>query len=145
MLNKAIYDFCLPGIFATSPTCCECSENIKYTHIWQGLSIQYRDSENWFQFKNSIAGWLGRQDKSENLLQSHECCSNHHWRCHNVKMHLLLSFFHRLSRGKFHSCLVVLEFVLLLFIHNCTANMLSFTLEEEGERQSGEKSNFKAC
>lgn len=32
--------------------------------------------------------------------------------------------------------LSMLEFVLWLFIHNCTTSMLSFTLEEEKEKQS---------
>lgn len=42
--------------------------------------------------------------------------------------------------------LSMLEFVLWLFIHNCTTSMLSFTLEEEKEKiESGEKSNFRAC
>lgn len=47
------------------------------------------------------------------------------------KMHV----FQMLSRGIFLLWLVVLEFVLLLFIHNCTSNLLTFKLSgEEGRK-----------
>lgn len=60
---------------------------------------------------------------------SHDCAA-----IISGKSRLMLSFFQKLSGGKSHLCLVALQFVLLLFMHNCTANMLSFKLKKEEER-----------
>lgn len=148
MLNKAIYVFYIPVMCASSPTnlplwmfpkhksCvtrCYMAQ-LKHATLRQGKLVlgekQHRSLVEWEGKTNQkypvAKSWMLQQS----LLRQNLVILKKHRRDATAGCH----FFHMLSRGKFHLCLVVLEFVLLLFIHNCTANMLSFKLEEEEKR-----------
>lgn len=70
-----------------------------------------------------------RCEEPENPSRSHDYAA-----IISGKWRLVLSFFQKLSGGKFHTRFMALQFVLLHFIRNCAANMLSFKLKKAKER-----------
>lgn len=70
-----------------------------------------------------------RREESENPPRTHDYAA-----IISGKWHIVLSIFQKLSGGKFYSRFMALQFLLLCFIRNCAANMLSFRLKKAKER-----------